>query len=133
MTPEGVFNSYPPGSFAPGGVAWTDAGQEQIIRDLRSVVAQVSPSVFYVPERVWLRLVRRTMSKRAFRRLRGRMKGERRAFRRREASLPDGLFEVDGRLVFECRACGADAEFDGHAHEFAPDSAYCGGSPRCLL
>ena len=134
MTTDDVFNAYPPGSFEGGPVRWDEADRERILRDLQGamVAVPISPAEFVMSERVWLRLKRRTMSKRAFRRLRGRMKVERRAFLRRDASLPDGLFEVDGGLVFECRSCGADTDFDGHAHEFSPDMAYCGGSPRCL-
>lgn len=104
------------------------------VEDLKAALSAPggSPSVIYVPDRVWLRLMRVGVSKRRFRRLRGRLNAERRALRRREAALPEGLFEDDGRLTFDCRGCGASAEFEGYPHEFSGDTAYCGGSPRCV-
>jgi hypothetical protein len=50
----------------------------------------------------------------------------------RPTLLPDGLFEIGGKIMFECKSCGASTELSCDVEEFDPDMAYCGGSPRCL-
>jgi len=47
--------------------------------------------------------------------------------------LPEGLWERDGVLYFECKACGNESEWYGEPEEFELDNYtnMCGGSPRC--
>jgi hypothetical protein len=47
--------------------------------------------------------------------------------------LPDGLWECDGRLYFECRGCERDTEWEGDPSDFELGhyANVCGGSPRC--
>lgn len=46
--------------------------------------------------------------------------------------LPDGLFEVGGKVMFTCRGCDQSVPLEVDVSEFDPEVAYCGGSPRCL-
>lgn len=46
--------------------------------------------------------------------------------------FPDGIFEVDGRLMFTCLSCEQAVLLECDLDDFDPDVAYCGGSPRCL-
>ena len=46
--------------------------------------------------------------------------------------LPEGLWERDGRLFYECRVCDRAVELECEPDELDPEVAYCGGSPRCL-
>lgn len=46
--------------------------------------------------------------------------------------LPDGVWERDGQLWAECRACEQAFELLCEPEEFDPAVAYCGGSSRCL-
>ena len=50
-----------------------------------------------------------------------------------EDDLPDGLILKDGIPHFECRVCGALAEFPEDVEKFDADDPHilCGGSPRC--
>lgn len=45
--------------------------------------------------------------------------------------LPEGLWERDGVLMCECRVCERAMPAECDPADFAPDMAYCGGSPRC--
>ncbi len=109
--------------------------------DLRRWIDQMntncgySPNRLIMPEQHWRRIetliARRTMSRRAFRRWRGRRRAYWRALRA-EPPLPEGVFERDGTLMFTCRACDQDVPLEVDLSEFDPDVAYCGGSPRCL-
>lgn len=49
------------------------------------------------------------------------------------ATLPDGLFEKGGRLMFQCRVCEADTEWpeEPGLFEIGDPGNVCGGSPRC--
>lgn len=49
-----------------------------------------------------------------------------------EDTLPEGVWERRGQLVFDCRACGQTVPLECDLDEFDPQVAYCGGSPRCL-
>lgn len=46
--------------------------------------------------------------------------------------LPDGVWEIDGVLVCECRGCDRTMPIDCEPEDFHSGGAYCGGSPRCL-
>lgn len=46
--------------------------------------------------------------------------------------LPDGVWERQGELVYQCRSCGETVRLEFDPEEFDPETAYCGGSPRCL-
>lgn len=48
-----------------------------------------------------------------------------------DEGLPDGLFRVDGKVMFTCQGCGQAAELPIEPHEYEPGMDYCGGSPRC--
>lgn len=51
-----------------------------------------------------------------------------------EPELPEGLWEKDGKIMFECRTCGAwtewPAEIEDYEHGVAEN--VCGGSQWCL-
>lgn len=51
-----------------------------------------------------------------------------------EVPLPDGLWEKDGKLFFECRSCESATVWEGEPDEFefGHYANVCGGSPRCL-
>ncbi len=49
-----------------------------------------------------------------------------------EDDLPEGLWERDGKLFYECRSCERAVPLECEPWEFDPEVAYCGGSPRCL-
>lgn len=46
--------------------------------------------------------------------------------------LPEGLWDRDGMVFFECRGCECAVQLECDPEEFDPEVAYCGGSPRCL-
>lgn len=46
--------------------------------------------------------------------------------------LPDGVWERDGRLFYECLSCKNTIPLECDPDEFDPEVAYCGSSPRCL-
>lgn len=46
--------------------------------------------------------------------------------------FPEGVFEMDGKLVATCRSCERTYELPCDVSEFTPDMSYCGGSPWCL-
>lgn len=49
------------------------------------------------------------------------------------AELPEGLWDrADGTLMFECLGCERAVELECDPSEFHADTAYCGGSPRCI-
>lgn len=55
------------------------------------------------------------------------------AKRRAKVKLPDGLLELPGGgLAYTCKGCDQTVPLEVDVAEFAPDVAYCGGSPRCL-
>jgi hypothetical protein len=45
---------------------------------------------------------------------------------------PDGVYERDGILYFNCRACDQRTPLECDTRDFDYDSAYCGRSPRCI-
>lgn len=47
-------------------------------------------------------------------------------------ALPEGVFELGGKMMFTCRTCDQAVELHCDLSEFDPEMAYCGGSPRCL-
>ena len=49
-----------------------------------------------------------------------------------EPELPDGLWERDGELFYECLGCERAVRLEIDSSEYDPEMAYCGGSPRCL-
>lgn len=91
-----------------------------------------SPNTLVISTRTYFRLARSTMTKRQFRRWRGRLRAEWRQARREADPLPDGVWVKDDRLVYDCLSCGQTVPLDCDLHEFDPAVAYCGGSPRCL-
>ena len=46
--------------------------------------------------------------------------------------LPDGVWELNGRLVCHCQSCGKAMDIECEPEEFELAGAYCGGSPRCV-
>ena len=51
---------------------------------------------------------------------------------RPEDEWPDGVWERDGQMMFQCRSCGEAFPLECDLAEYDPEVAYCGGSPRCL-
>lgn len=46
--------------------------------------------------------------------------------------LPEGLHRLPTGLAYDCCRCGERVPFEGEIEDYSPDTAYCGGSPRCL-
>lgn len=48
-------------------------------------------------------------------------------------ALPKGLLKLPGgKIGYTCKGCDQTRELEVAVAEFDADSAYCGGSPRCL-
>lgn len=58
--------------------------------------------------------------------------GPRKGIRQAYQLLPDGVFDRGGELMFTCLSCEQDFPLPIDLSEFHPETAYCGGSPRCL-
>lgn len=86
------------------------------------------PYKLMISHKVYVRLKRDSMTKRAYRRWRARLRARIRAL----PDYPEGVWERDGQLVFECRACGGTFPLECDLGEYDPEVAYCGGNPRCL-
>lgn len=55
------------------------------------------------------------------------------AKRAAKVALPDGVFELPGGgLGYTCKGCDRTRTLEVDVTEFDAESAYCGGSPRCL-
>lgn len=52
---------------------------------------------------------------------------------RKPVTLPEGLWLVQGRPMYECASCGQDSEWHGELDEFRLGDPVnvCGRSPRC--
>ncbi|MCY1300183.1 hypothetical protein D9M68_554860 [compost metagenome] len=48
-----------------------------------------------------------------------------------ERSLPEGLFEQNGKVMATCRMCDNDFELPCDPSEFKEGMNYCGSGPRC--
>lgn len=86
------------------------------------------PYRLMMSHKVYLRLMRGFMTKRAFRRWRARWRAKVRVM----PDYPEGVWERDGVLMFECRSCHNFFPLECDLAEYDPEVAYCGGNPRCL-
>lgn len=53
-------------------------------------------------------------------------------WQRESAELPEGLYEMKGKVYYDCLSCAQRTELEIEIDEFDPAAAYCGGSPRCI-
>ena len=53
-------------------------------------------------------------------------------FCQRETEFPEGVYEKNGVLMYTCRSCEQSIVLEVDLDEYDYESAYCGGSPRCL-
>jgi hypothetical protein len=112
------------------------------IAEIQSWIDEVNSSPAFSPDRLvfsqhhfrWFEeaLERGSLSKRAFRRWRGKRRAYWKAALSAPPELPNGVFERSGQLFYTCLSCGETVPVECDLDEFDPAVAYCGGSPRCL-